>query len=57
MHFTGTKSSPLILLLKRKNYLAQFIITEKQSNQINTHQMKQRKGSHDSQIVRAKENL
>ena len=42
--------------------LMKCIITEKQSNQINTlykyiYMMKQRKGAHDSQIVRAKENL
>ena len=44
MHFTGTKSSPYILLLLKQNKLAhmdvsllmQCISTDKQSNQINT---------------------
>ena len=35
----------------------QCIITEKQSNQVNTNYDDTKKRAHDSQIVRAKENL
>ena len=60
MHFTGTKSSPyILLLLKHKNCLArilflQRILTEK--IKLN-HYDETTKRTHDSQIVRAKENL
>ena len=65
MHFTGTKSSPqILLLLKYKKcsarmeaiYLMQCISMENTLIKLLNHD-ETKKRAHDSQIVRAKENL
>ena len=65
MHFTGTKSLPLILLLLKYKkcsarmepiLLMQGIIMENTLIKLTLHD-ETKKRAHDSQIVRAKENL